>query len=297
MIQSFHEEHPELPLSSLCEQLGVSRSWLYARPWAIARRTEQQTQLVDAMEPVFLEFPVCGYRTVTRQLVRRGVTMNGRAVNHKRVLRVMREEGLLCKPKRRFLATTDSSHSLERFPNLLKDASISRPHQAWLADITYVRLPHGFVYLAAVLDAYTRLCPGWALSRRIDTRLTLAALEKALACRTPETGWIHHSDQGVQYASGTYVERLRIAGAQPSMSRRGNPYDNAKVESFFKTLKREEVYINQYRNYDEALANIGPFIDAVYNRKRLHSSLGYVPPAEFEADFHAAKELQKDHSI
>ena len=297
MIRAFHQEHSELSLSSLCEHLGVSRSWLYARPSAIARRTEQQNELLEAMEPILLEFPVCGYRTVTRQFVRRGVTPNGRAVNHKRVLRVMREEGLLCKPKRRFTATTDSSHGLERYPNLLRGASISRPHQAWLADITYVRLPHGFVYLAAVLDAYTRLCPGWALSKQIDTRLTLAALEKALANRTPETGWIHHSDQGVQYASGAYIERLRQAGGQPSMSRRGNPYDNAKVESFFKTLKREEVYLNQYRNFDEALANIGPFIDAVYNQKRLHSSLGYVPPAEFEADFHAAKEPEKEQAV
>ena len=297
MISSFHQEHPELSLSSLCEQLGVSRSWLYARPRAQARRTVEDNELLEAMEPILLEFPVCGYRTVTRQFVRRGVTLNGRAVNHKRVLRVMREGGLLCKPKRRFIATTDSSHGLERFPNLLKSTLIDRPHQAWLADITYVRMPHGFVYLAAVLDAYTRLCPGWALSKQIDTRLTLAALEKALANRTPEIGWIHHSDQGVQYASGAYVDRLRQAGGQPSMSRRANPYDNAKIESFFKTLKREEVYINQYRNFDEALANIGPFIDAVYNQKRLHSSLGYLPPAEYEANFHAANQPEKEQPV
>jgi len=161
--------------------------------------------------------------------------------------------------------------------------TVSAPNQAWVADITYVRLPTNFVYLACVLDAYSRRCVGWKLSRQIDTRLTLDALEMALAQRQPAPGLIHHADRGVQYASLAYVARLEQAGAQVSMSAKGNPYDNAKAESFFKTLKREEVYLQEYRTFAEAESNLGHFIEAVYNQKRLHSSLGYLPPAEFEA--------------
>jgi putative transposase len=157
--------------------------------------------------------------------------------------------------------------------------------EAWVADLTYIRLPTGFVYLAAILDAYSRRCIGWALSRWIDTDLTLAALAMALTRRQPPVGLIHHSDRGVQYASGDYVARLEAAGARISMSATGNPYDNAKAESFFKTLKYEEVYLKEYRTFEEALMNLEAFIEDVYNRKRLHSSLGYLPPVEFEAAF------------
>ena len=157
------------------------------------------------------------------------------------------------------------------------------PDQAWVADITYIRLPTTFVYLAAILDAHSRRCIGWALSRWIDTDLTLAALSMALARRQPAAGVIHHSDRGVQYASGAYVERLEGAGARISMAARGNPYENAKAESFFKTLKAEEVYLKDYRTFEDALMNLEPFIEEVYNTKRLHSSLGYRPPVEFEA--------------
>jgi putative transposase len=195
----------------------------------------------------------------------------------------MRQESLLCQLKQRFLVTTDSAHRLPTYPNLLAEGTLSAPNQAWVADITYVRLPTSFVYLACVLDAYSRRCVGWKLSRQIDTHLTLAALEMALTQRQPASGLIHHSDRGVQYASLAYVARREQADARVSMSAKGNPYDNAKAESFFKTLKREEVYLQEYRTFAEAESNLGHFIEAVYNVKRLHSSLGYLPPVEFEA--------------
>ena len=164
----------------------------------------------------------------------------------------------------------------------MKGAELSGLDQAWVVDITYIRLPQGFVYLACVLDAFSRRCIGWHLSRDIDTALTLAALNNAISARCPAPGLIHHSDRGVQYASLDYVARLAEVGARISMSAAGCPYENAKAESFFKTLKREEVYLSQYNNFEEALENIGRFLDDVYNVKRLHSSLGYLPPAEFE---------------
>ncbi|HEX2524296.1 MAG TPA: IS3 family transposase [Terriglobia bacterium] len=195
----------------------------------------------------------------------------------------MRQESLVCQLKRRFVPTTDSAHAFARYPNLIKDIEIYRLDQVWIGDITYVRLPTAFCYLAAILDAYSRKCVGWHLSRFIDTRLTLSALEMALASRQPAPGLIHHSDQGVQYASSEYVLRLEEAGARISMASVGNPYENAKAESFFRTLKMEEVYLKDYQDFEEAYENISQFIEEVYNQKRLHSSLGYLPPVEFEA--------------
>jgi transposase InsO family protein len=189
---------------------------------------------------------------------------------------------LLCQLKRRFVATTDSRHTYASYPNLLAGLVLVRIDQAWVADLTYIRLPTTFVYLAAILDAYSRRCVGWALSRWIDTDLTLAALAMALAQRQPAPGLIHHSDRGVQYTSGEYIARLEGVGARISMAARGNPYENAKAESFFKTLKYEEVYLKGYRNLEDALVNLEAFIEDVYNTKRLHSSLGYRPPVEFE---------------
>ena len=168
-------------------------------------------------------------------------------------------------------------------PNLLRGADLTGLDQAWVADITYIRLPTTFAYLACILDAFSRRCIGWHLSQFIDTQLTLRALDQALAGRRPAPGLIHHSDRGVQYASAAYVARLTGAGARASMSARGNPYENARAESFFKTLKREEVYLKEYRTFEEAQTNVAQFIEEVYNTKRLHSSLGYRPPAEFEA--------------
>lgn len=280
MIAQALVEYPQLTVSSLCELLGVNRAWYYARVDTGSNQVECEAdvELRVAIEELVLEFPGYGYRRVTKALVRGGYT-----VNHKRVLRIMREESLLCQLKRRFMTTTDSNHSFRTYPNLLKEMALSAPDQAWQADITYIRLPTGFAYLAAVIDAYSRRCVGWQISRCIDTNLTLQALDMALATRWVAPGLIHHSDRGVQYASYAYVERLQSVGALASMSAKGNPYDNAKAESFFKTLKREEVYLKQYRTFAEAEANIGQFIEDVYNVKRLHSSLGYLPPIEFEA--------------
>jgi transposase InsO family protein len=277
MVVAAMTDAPAMPISRLCALLGVSRSWYYARA-GTATRPEHDVTLRDVIERLVLEFPGYGYRRVTKALQR-----DGWVVNHKRVLRVMREESLLCQLKRRFVVTTDSRDVRVRYPNLLTRLLLDRLDQAWVADITYIRLPTAFVYLAAILDAYSRRCVGWALSRWIDTDLTLAALTMALAARQPAPGLIHHSDHGVQYTSGEYVAALEAVGARISMAARGNPYENAKAESFFKTLKHEEVYLKEYRTFEEAQANLERLIEDAYNRKRLHSRLGYRPPVEFEA--------------
>lgn len=279
MSAAVQQAFPDVSLRHLCRWLGVSRSWYYACPSA-EERAARDVALREAIERIILELPGYGYRRVTRALQRAGWE-----VNHKRVLRVMRQEALLCHLKRHFLVTTDSAHNYATYPNLLATTVVSAPDQAWVADITYVRLPTTFVYLACLLDAYSRRCIGWKLSRQINTRLTLDALELALAQRQPAPGLIHHSDRGVQYASLDYVARLDQVDARVSMSAKGNPYDNAQAESFFKTLKREEVYLKDYQTFAEAEADLGYFIEAVYNVKRLHSSLGYRPPVEFEAAY------------
>lgn len=247
---------------------------------------KEDVLLRDAIERIVLEFPGYGYRRVAEALKREGWS-----VNRKRVLRVMREESLLCQLKRRFRpTTTDSRHPFGGYPNLIKDANLIEPDRGWVCDITYVRLPIGFCYLAAIIDYYySRYCVGWSLSKFIDTRLTLEALAMALRTRRPRKELIHHSDQGVQYASAEYVSALEEGGALISMASKGNPYENAKAESFFKTLKMEEVYLKDYENFEEAEENIGEFIEEVYNQKRLHSSLGYLTPIEFEAA-HAQKD-------
>ena len=282
MIARIKEEHPELSIESLCELIGVSRSWYYEHPSA-EQKARKDVVLRDAIEQIVLAFPGYGYRRVTAALRREGWR-----VNHKRVLRIMRHESLLCQLKRRFTPTTDSAHSFRRYPNLIEDIELEGPDEGWVADITYVRLPSTFCYLAAILDAYSRKCVGWHLSRWIDTRLTLSALQMALDSRQVAPGLIHHSDQGVQYASSEYILRLEEAGALISMAEVGNPYENAKAESFFRTLKMEEVYLKDYQDFEEAHQNIAQFIEEVYNQKRLHSSLGYLPPVAFEAR-HAMK--------
>lgn len=284
MITQVHQESPERSIRHLCQTLQVSRAWYYeqqSRP----ESSEDDVELRDAIECIILDFPGYGYRRVTHALKRAGWI-----VNHKRVLRIMREESLLCHLKRQFVHTTDSQHPYQIYPNLVKGMTIEAPDVVWVADITYIRLPTTFVYLAAILDAYSRKCIGWKLSRHIDTQLTLGALEAALAVRRVKAGLIHHSDRGVQYASTEYLVRLQHIEAQISMSAVGNPYDNAKAESFFKTLKREEVYLKQYQTFQEAEENIRQFIEDVYNSKRLHSSLGYLPPTEFEEAFRVARE-------
>lgn len=224
MIELAHHEHPELSIERLCELFAVSRSWYYERS-SRPESTQEETALRDQIERLILEFPGYGYRRVTHALAREGVV-----VNHKRVLRIMQEESLLCHLKKRFVVrTTDSRHGLPVYPNVLTDAVLTAPDQAWVADLTYIHLRSVFVYLACILDAFSRRCVGWHLSRDMTTHLTLAALRLAIARRHPQPGLIHHSDRGVQYASHDYVEHLEQIGAQISMSSVSNPYDNELV--------------------------------------------------------------------
>ena len=282
MIAQAHQQHPELSIEHLCEVFSISRSWYYKRS-SQPESDAEEIALRDQIERIILEFSGYGYRRVTHALARLGWN-----VNHKRVLRIMREESLLCHLKKRFVVTTTNSrHGFPVYPNRLAGVVLTAPDQAWVADLTYIRLRSAFVYLACILDAYSRRCVGWHLSRDMTTQLTLAALHQAIVERQPQPGLIHHSDRGVQYASSDYVEQLEQIGAQISMSSVSNPYDNAKAESFFKTLKQEEVYLKEYESFADAEANLEEFIEQVYNTKRLHSSLGYVPPAEFEATYAA----------
>jgi len=258
--------------------MGLERSSYYYRSkGASAAKRKAEADLRGQIEEIALRFPRYGYRRVTAQLQREGWR-----VNHKRVLRLMRESDLLVKSKRKWLCTTDSKHGFRVHPNLYRDARPTGLNQVWVADLTYIRLRWEFVYLAVILDAFSRRVVGYALSRSLDASLTVAAPRAALQDRRPPPGCIHHSDRGVQYACEDYVKLLGEADFRISMSRRANPFDNAQAESFFKTLKHEEVNLTQYRNFEEAVTSIGAFIEDVYNRERLHSALGYLSPAEFE---------------
>lgn len=240
---------------------------------------EREADLRGRIEAICLEYPRYGYRRVTEQLKREGLR-----ANHKKVLRLMRESDLLCRVRRRWVKTTDSKHRFPRYLNLIKGMAITRLNQVWLSDITYIRIRTGFVYLAAILDAYSRKVIGYAVSRSLDTSLTLEALKRAVVTRQIGPGVIHHSDQGVQYASGEYVDELRGQGFLISMARTGNPYENATMESFFKTLKYEEVNLCQYETYQDVVTRLPYFLEDVYNHKRLHSALGYRSPDEFEEE-------------
>jgi putative transposase len=234
-------------------------------------------ELRSQIQRIALRWPAYGYRRVHAQLLRHGWT-----VNHKRILRLMRADNLLCLRRRKFILTTDSKHKLPIYPNLAADMVLTGISQLWVADITYIRLQVEFVYLAVLLDAFSRCCIGWALQRTLEAALVLEALRMALTQRRPQPGLVHHSDRGVQYAAHDYTAQLEQRGIRISMSRRATPYDNAQAESFIKTLKYEEVYRTEYRNLQEAKASMGEFLEKIYNRERLHSALGYRPPLEFE---------------
>ncbi|HEY7390269.1 MAG TPA: IS3 family transposase [Bryobacteraceae bacterium] len=265
-----------LPLERLCRLALVSRAgyyrWQHATP-----AVDPDMDLRDEIQRVALEFSSYGWPRITAELKRRGWE-----ANHKRVYRIMREDNLLCLRRRKFVVTTNSNHDRPVYPNLARAMALTGIDQLWVADITYIRLETEFVYLAVILDGYSRRVIGWALDRSLEDELTLTALRMALQQRLPMPGLVHHSDRGVQYASQAYTELLKIRGITLSMSRKGNPYDNAACESFMKTLKYEEVHRQEYRDLAEARSSIQHFLERVYNQKRLHSALGYRPPVEFE---------------
>ena len=271
----------QISIEQACSALEIGRSSYY--------KWKQNPEYVDndiylrkEIQGICLEFPFYGYRRVTEELYRRKID-----VNRKKVLRIMKEDNLLSRRKRAFKpVTTQSDHDYKIYPNLIKNIEVTGLNQVWVADITYIQLVDEFIYLATIEDIFSRKCIGWALSRDIDTILTLNALEMAISKRKSlgMKGLIHHSDRGVQYASNDYVDLLNKFRIIISMSRSGNPYDNAFMESFNKTIKVEEVYINEYQTFEDAYRNIKHFIELVYNKKRLHSSLGYVPPEEFEKE-------------
>lgn len=275
-IQSQSQESIRLPVARMCELGGLARRSYY-HLLGRSQGVDQYIELRDQIQRVALEWPSYGYRPMTAELRRRGFR-----ANHKLVLRLMREDNLLCLRRRHFVRTTDSRHSLPVYPNLAREMILTGIDQLWVADITYIRLLREFVYLAVIMDAFSRRCIGWALERHLQAELALAALRMALAARGVKAGLVHHSDRGVQYASQEYTRLLEDHSVRISMSRRGNAYDNAKAERFIRTLKYEEVYMNEYEDMAEARERIGHFLEEVYNRKRLHSALGYVPPAEFE---------------
>lgn len=267
-----------LSVLRMCEVAGFSRAGYYRfLDPAEDKAAAADMEVRDQMQKIALEWPSYGSRRIKRELKERGWE-----VNRKRVQRLMREDNLLCVVKRKFVVTTDSAHGLRVYPNRAASMVLTGIDQLWIADITYIRLEEEFVYLAVILDAYSRRVIGWHLNDGLDDSLTLTALRMALRERTVRPGLVHHSDRGVQYASGEYTELLKANGIDISMSRKANPWDNAACESFMKTLKYEEVYRTEYRNLIHARAAIGEFLERVYNERRLHSALDYRSPVQFE---------------
>lgn len=265
-----------IPLERLCQLALVSRAGFYR--WKDAPPAmDADLDLRDEIQRIALDFPCYGWPRITAELEKRGWQ-----ANHKRVYRIMREDNLLCLRRRKFVVTTNSNHTRPVYPNLARGMTLTGINQLWVADITYIRLELEFVYLAVILDVFSRRVIGWELDRTLEDELTIAALRMALETRSPAPGLVHHSDRGVQYASGDYTDLLKNRQITISMSRKGNPYDNAFCESFMKTLKYDEVHRQEYRDLAEARASIEHFIERVYNQKRLHSALGYTAPADFE---------------
>ncbi len=270
-----------LTIARMVELGRISRSGLYRFDDSAELGPEAHMDLRDAIQRIALAWPSYGRPRITAELRRQDWT-----VNPKLVYRLMLEDNLLCVRKRKFVVTTDSNHTRRVYLNLAPGMILTAPDQLWRADITYIRLRDEFVFLAVILDAYSRRVIGWALDRTLEDELTLTALRMALSRRFVAAGLVHHSDRGSQYASNDYTDLLKANGIDISMSRKGNPWDNAACESFMKTLKYEEVLRNEYRDLAEARASIAEFLEKVYNQKRLHSALGYLPPAEFEAQHH-----------
>lgn len=276
MYEMIKENSGNMSVLQMCGGLGLCRSGYY-RWLSGGAGVDGDLELREEIQSIALEWSAYGYRRITAELRRRGYV-----VNHKRVRRFMKEDNLLCLRKKSFIKTTDSDHKHLIYPNLARDLELSGINQLWVADITYIRLLREFIYLAVILDAFSRRCIGWSLGHTLEAELTIGALKMALGTRHIRPGLVHHSDQGVQYACYEYTDMLKENKIQINMSRRGNPYDNAKAESFIKTLKAEEVYMYEYEDMGEARSRLGNFLVEVYNQKRLHSAIGYVPPAEFE---------------
>lgn len=254
--------------------MNLHRRTYYYKP----KEKHSDKALIPRIEQICLDFPRYGYRRVTKQLQREGWI-----INHKKIARIMREKGWNCRPqKRKWICTTDSNHNFKIYPNLTQNLTVQDINQLWVADITYIHIMVCFVYLAVILDVYSRKAIGYAISANLDTQMTLSALRMAIDQRNPPPGCIHHCDRGVQYASREYIKELEFYQFQISMSRKGNPYDNAFAESFMKTLKSEEVHLWEYRTMEDVQRRIPYFIEDVYNHKRLHSAIGYCPPNEFE---------------
>jgi putative transposase len=272
-----------LSIERMCQMASVSRRSFY-RSLKEQQPAEEEMEVRSAIQQIALQHRRrYGYRRITAELHRRGMP-----VNHKRVARIMREDNLLGMQPKQFVVTTHSNHKLEIYLNLAGRMKLTGINQLWVADITYLRLKAEFVYLAVILDGFSRKVVGWALDRTLAIRLTIGALEQAIESRQPEAGLVHHSDRGLQYASEEYIKVLENNRVIPSMSRPANPYDNASCESFMKTLKREEIYANKYDDLENLRANIEEFIEQYYNRLRLHSALGYRPPEQFEQQIEAS---------